>query len=477
MVRLLGAAVAALAIVGLSVPAGAISKTTGAGSSWGVPTAIPGLAALLTADDEAWIEAPQLLCAAPGDCTYFAYDVSYATDPSTVKHLLYAVEHNGVWGDASVVPGTASFSFPDGEVCPVQGDCVVWFDTATGQAEIVTETASAWSAPQHLSEPGSSQLIIDSLVCPASGDCSAVALDGTDRVVVVTEQHGSWLSPVVLPGVAALEGPHVTPQTAQVVCAAVGTCVLTGELQNQVTYDEWPFVAEERAGVWSDAHTIPWVMARNRNQAVIDDAACGAPGWCTLVGSYENGIQSGSPSIGYGPQYVGFAQSEEDGVWLRPVTLTAASFVESGSVEALVACPDRASCTVTGLEGQHTDAAFVQHLVNGVPRGRATYELYGGGKPEEVTIGGLSCPSAGACGLLLGGYNGHAAYQARGRLVVANELNGAWSKPKGLAGYPGFSGLGGPADASVACSRPTRCAAATDLSPTSEQPPGYYLTS
>lgn len=230
--------------------------------------------------------------------------------------------------------------------------------------------------------------------------------------------------------------------------------------------------------MWSNARTIPWVMARNKNEALIDDAACGAPGWCSIVGSYENGLQ-GVLADGTSPQYVDFEQSEEHGVWSKPIALTATSWNESGDGAALVACPDRASCTIAGLQGQVGSIAFVQHLVLGVPKGRVTYELYGSGGPSQVSLGGLSCPSAGGCGLLLGSYDDSAAIDARGRLVAVNELRGVWGKPKALRGYPGASGLGGPGDATVSCSTPLHCVAATDVSGPISDPgyPTYYLTS
>lgn len=471
--RSLTALVAALAVVGLTMPAAAAVQSSNPRASWGVPTAIPGLAALLVADGNAFVQAPELFCATPGNCTYFAYDLSSDTDPPEVGHLLYAVERGGVWTDASIAPGTAGFSNPGGEICPYQGDCVVWFDNASWQTVVVTESGGIWGSPQQLADTASAQLSLVSLVCPAPGNCTAIGSDETGRVVVVEQRHGTWQDPTALSGIPAIERPHGGANPTQLVCPAVGTCVVTGAVGNTVR--GWPFVAEERAGVWSDAHTIPWVMTRNRNQAVIDDVACGAPGWCTLVGTYENGLQSGAP---YRPQYLGFSQSELHGVWSTPIALTAASWNEWGTTQALVSCPDRASCSVAGLEGLGTSVAYVEHLVRGVPRGRKTYELYGSGVPEAVTLVGLSCPSAGACGILLSGYDPDAGYKEGARLVVANELSGSWGKPRALAGFPAYSNLGGPWDGSVACSTPTRCAATTDISSISDgQGPDYYLTS
>lgn len=231
-----------LAVAGFAPPAGAVPQATSARASWGTPTKIPGLAALLSADGNALVQSPEVFCGAPGNCTLFAYDESYASDPPTIEHLLTAVERNGVWGNAIVVPGTATFSFPAGELCASQGNCVVWYETDAGQAVVVPQTAGVWAAPQQLVDTASTQLDLFSMACRTSVDCTAVGADETGRVVAVSEQHGTWHDPVAIPGVAGLEGPHGWAQATQVVCAAAGTCLVTGLLGNQVSSKEWPFI-------------------------------------------------------------------------------------------------------------------------------------------------------------------------------------------------------------------------------------------
>lgn len=475
----LGAAAAAgVATLSLALPAAAASVTPRApvpSASWGTPATIPGMDALLASDGDASIQFPELQCSAPGDCTFFAYDAIYLGSGLEPEHLLVAVESSGVWGEAAIVPGTQAFSQPGGELCVSQGNCVVWFSTAALTTEVVTESAGTWAAGQVLPDPDSAQLQVFSLACPVLLDCTALGWDETGRVVTIAEDDGIWQDPVALPGLGALTNAHVAAGPSQIVCAAVSDCLVTGYLSSEVTDDtSWPFVADERAGVWSSAHTIPWVMARNKGEASIDDAACGAPGYCSVIGSYENGLQAGAP---YRSEYVDFVASERDGKWGAPIALTTASWNDLGQNQGLVACPDRASCTVAGVEGEDASIAFVEGLVNGVPTKRVTYELYGSGLPAATTLLGLACPNPKSCGLALGDWNKYAGYLKGNLLVAANEVDGAWGRPHALPGWPPYSGSFGPTYGAVQCPSTFFCAVTSAVATGTDEPgPGYFLS-
>jgi hypothetical protein len=206
-------------------------------------------------------------CESPGSCTAVGY---YYFDGNQNVAFAFS-QKNGIWGPVqglnSGLIDITSLSCSSQGNCATGGDFAGEGDPELAQAWISTETDGAWSSPQV--PPGLDALSGDSMqsgltgvFCWSAGNCGAAGFyDGTTGVnpqtYVITEKDGVWGTATELPAAAALSGSPLGP--AALSCGAPGDCSLGGSFASPVSGESRPFVAIEANGTWGDAEPVKGV--------------------------------------------------------------------------------------------------------------------------------------------------------------------------------------------------------------------------
>jgi hypothetical protein len=219
---------------------------------WGAARQVPGIATLGTKGSAV----NTVSCASAGNCSAGGYYL----DRRSHSQAFVVAEHNGVWGKAQELPGTAPLNAGGSAnvstmSCAAPGDCSLGgtYQNKAGQIElfVATEKKGRWGKAEEL--PGSAALNPDgnsalaSISCAAPGDCTAggMALGAGQawQAVVASERNGRWRQALLAPGTQELSS-GVGAAVTVVSCTAPGVCEAGGWYVNSA-HQTWPFVISE----------------------------------------------------------------------------------------------------------------------------------------------------------------------------------------------------------------------------------------
>jgi Bacterial Ig-like domain (group 3) len=321
--------------------------------TWAVAQEVPGVTDLAKGE-HSLLES--VSCASAGNCSAGG---TYTTAASGSAFLVD--ETGGTWGSAVEVPGLASLAggVTNAEVtsvsCGSAGNCSAagYFFGKTNGAFVVNEADGTWGNAEAV--PGLAALdsgndaALTSISCASAGNCSAGGHYSDTygsrsapavQAFVVDETDGSWGDAEEVPGTAALTTDHFA-ETTSVSCASAGNCAAGGIYWISATSSQ-DFVADETAGTWGTAITVPGLTALNPGHADLNSISCGSAGNCAVGGSLGGGGGGGG-----GGAYVA---DETNGSWgaAEGVPGSAALGVGNGVALASVSCASAGYCSAGG---------------------------------------------------------------------------------------------------------------------------------
>jgi Bacterial Ig-like domain (group 3) len=254
--------------------------------TWGDPLKVPGLASLGTPFDATGWSIRSLSCPAAGDCT--AVGVA-GTDTSRDEAAFLVTETDGIWGDATLVPGQAALSalqitWGDSVSCSAVGDCTAFGGYAPSSNSslvwVADEVDDTWGPAQQLAVPATSIRVTGFLSCATPGNC---AVEGTyadpasSHAFLADEVNGNWQASQDVPGLPA------TPSEADAIsCPAPGDCTATGAYDISGRFQE--YASAELNGVWSAASALPGLVPA---AAELRGLSCSLPGYCSAIGDLD----------------------------------------------------------------------------------------------------------------------------------------------------------------------------------------------
>lgn len=237
-------------------------------------------------------------------------------------------------------------------------------------------------------------------------------------------------------------------------CASVGNCVAGGAYTNAAG-DNKGLLLSEVAGVWRSPVTItPPADAAAVAAVNVFSAACGAPGNCAAVGTYQD--KSGNSQ--------GFVDTEVGGVWRGAVTVVLPANAVAGGQNAQIhsiACTSGGNCSAVGTySAKAAPLASTQGLVlnevTGTWQRALEVRLPASTNANPfVLLNQVACASAGNCAAV-GSYID--ANDVTHGLVVS-EAASRWSPGLALALPGNASAYPDAALSSVSCVSPGNCAA------------------
>jgi hypothetical protein len=277
---------------------------------WGSVRFIRGLRKLEHFGDPesagSWISSAA--CGSPGNCA--AGGVYQGVDQ--ISHGFVAVERNGRWGAAVMVPGLAALnagreSDVNSVSCGSAGNCAAGGDYKDGaghhQGFLVAERNGVWGTATEV--PGLSALnsggnaTVWSVSCGSAGSCVAGG-DYADGIVppkprghfhgfLVAERNGRWGTAMRVPGLAALNTSGRDTVVGAVSCASAGNCGATGSYTDR-SHHHRDFVVIERNGRWGRAMRVPGLAALNTSgrDTFVFEISCAAAGSCAAGGYYKD---------------------------------------------------------------------------------------------------------------------------------------------------------------------------------------------
>ena len=350
-----------------------------ANGTWGEWQAIPGTSAF-----GSLVFGVGVSCPSVGNCTIIG---SYV-DASNTYQTFAADETNGTWENATEVPG---MTVVEGVSCWSAGNCVAAGTdqpavNGTGRIYpvVATESGGTWSSAEQimgisLSSTTIPLVVVASLSCDSAGNCAAAwDFNDPDNIAyVASETDGTWSSAAPIQGVTTLpkydgNGYYAT----SVSCAPAGGCTVVGSygfinsasfavtesggtwskaavIPGTVAYDPTPaqawmpveiscvgtrdcstvgpnWVDTETSGKWGTATPISGLSTIDPGLAnlFIDGISCGAPGYCSVVGT------------AYGTAFV---VDEAGGTWAPAQALNVPGNYGGGG--AVISCATATSCT------------------------------------------------------------------------------------------------------------------------------------
>ena len=453
-----GWAVAAVRGAVSVVPAAAVR----AAGSWGRAIEVPGLG-VLNKDGNAGVSEnlaglpvvaftpPLVSCASAGNCAAGGF----YTDSRRRQQGFVAVERNGRWGRAIMVPGLRTLSAGrGGEVvsvsCGSAGGCAAgggyWNHGHHGFAAV--ERNGRWG--QAITLPGP----VSSVSCGSAGGCAA----GGDfwnhghRGFVASERNGRWGQAIEVPGLGALSTGG-NAGVSEVSCAPAGNCAAGGAYTDS-SGNSQGFVASERNGVWGQAIEVPGLGALNAGGgAEVLSVSCGSAGNCAAGGGYTD--SSGGPQ--------GFVASEKNGVWGQAIEVPGLGALNASSDAPLayvnsVSCPSAGNCLAGGNYGWPYSWAFVATEQNGV-WGQAI-NIPGLGalvNGRWAALWSVSCASPGNCAA--GGDDENMDHGEFTQAFVISQRNGRWDQAITVPGLETLNKRGSDGVTSVSCGSAGHCTA------------------
>ncbi len=425
-------------ILKLTIVAAAMVATVGladAASTWGNAQSVTGLSAIGGTGGSI---GSLIMCSAPGTCTVVG---EYA---ASIKNRAFtAVETNGVWGAASVIPSLDTLGAGKGVNfetygCAPQNSCVVAgsYGVGAGSSSFVYDPA----ANTAIEIPGLAALnlghysSVSSISCSSQGNCSLVGsyrdVSNDSQAFTTDQVGGAWQSATPVTGMSS--GGTLN----SVSCWADGKCVAIGDVVNGPSND--PVEVTRSGGTWGAAVTVPGIGGLSSAGGVGLQISCSAGPVCVAVGI------ANSPSAS-----IIFVTSLANGVWSDASQLPSFAALTNAQFPGVNAL----SCWTPGnclLSGSYADAGpskvWTAELVSGVWQvavpvpGIDTLSTNGAG------LTGQSCASDGSCALV-GYYNDGTNYQG---FVFNRNADGTFTDAQTIPGLMALNvgGYGDPQDVS-----------------------------
>jgi hypothetical protein len=285
-----------------NVQAFVVSEVNG---TWKTAEEAPGTATL-NVGGNAWITS--VSCASAGSCSAGGY----YTGKSGKEQAFVVSQVRGSWGKAEEVPGTATLNVGDTAMvnsvsCALAGNCTAGgyytdCDCQFGsQAFVVSEVNGVWKDATAI--PGAASLNagdsadVSSVSCPTAGNCSAggdyVDASGHRQAFVVSEVNGAWKKAEEIPGSAGLNAGGNAYVTS-VSCPTAGNCSAAGSYASGYNsgtdeYIAQAFVVSQAGGSWGKAEEVPGTASLNaRGNAGITSVSCASAGNCSAGGEYTD---------------------------------------------------------------------------------------------------------------------------------------------------------------------------------------------
>jgi hypothetical protein len=216
-------------------------------------------------------------------------------------------ETNGVWGRSQTIPGLSALDAGRHESasagsCSSMADCSVggYYTDSAGhrQAYVVTKHNGVWGKAQEvlgtaaLNAGGLAQL--SSVDCTSAGTCSAVGgyatASGSQEPFVVSQVGGTWGQASTVPGIANVDKGHGSALTG-VSCKSAGNCAAVGSYSTAASvFITRALVVDQSGGVWQRAEQVPGTAALDgKTTGAVTAVSCALAGACSLGGNYSNG--------------------------------------------------------------------------------------------------------------------------------------------------------------------------------------------
>jgi hypothetical protein len=421
----------------LTMVAAALIATVGladAAGTWGNAQTVTGFDAIGGTGDS---NGSLIMCSAPGTCTVFG---EYVTGNN--YRAFTAVETNGVWGAASVIPSLDTLSagsdvFFEFYDCASQNSCVIagLYGDGVGSKGFVYDTATDTA----IEIPGLAALDVglytnvSSISCSSQGNCSLVGsyfdVSNVFQAFTVDQVDGVWQSATPVTGMSS--GGALN----SVSCWADGECVAIG-IDTGGSND--PVVVTRSGGTWGGAEAIPGISGLSSAGGEGWAVSCSTGPVCVAVGTLD--------SPGASPIFV---TSLANGVWSDASQLpsfTALTFWQFPGINAL-SCWTPGNCL---LSGTYNDAgiekAWTAELVSGVWQSAVPAPGMDALSTNAFGLTGQSCASDGSCALV-GYYDDGTNYQG---FVFNRNADGTWSDAQPIPGLAALNigGYGDPQDVS-----------------------------
>jgi len=311
-----------------------------------------------------------------------------------------------------------------------------------------------WQAARNAALPSNATSLYNGnlsvLSCPAVGACAAAGIDqdanGKTFGLLLNEVGGVWRDPTNVSPPANADASYGV-SIYGVSCGAPGYCSAVGtyadSAQNQLT-----FIVDQIDGVWQKATEVNLPANADKNSQVSDlhSISCTSAGTCSAVGAYDVGV--GAISIEQP-----FAVSEVAGHWTSAseIALPAGTNFNPFGELNQVSCTSAGNCAAAGsyIDQNNVTHALVVSEVAGTWRAGSSFALPANASAYAgATLSEVSCASAGNCSVA-GSYNvsGGAV-----EMLVGTETNFAWARaseiqlPASAAANPhvllyGFGGI------------------------------------
>jgi cytochrome c551/c552 len=274
--------------------------------TWGKAEQVPGSAALNTGGDA---EVSSVSCASAGRCAAGGQYSLPGNQNGQPSEAFVVSQKKGRWGKAERVPGLAALdtgrqSEIDSVSCDPAGSCTAaGFYTgrsASSSAFVVSQHNGTWGKAEEV--PGTAALskdggfaAVNSVSCPSAGNCSAVghyaiSVDGgvSYRAFVVSQHNGTWGKAEQVPGLAALDTGDYSA-LGSVSCGSAGNCSAGGTYAHRRPGNSQAFVVTQHNGTWGKAEQVPGTAALNKgDNAEIGPVSCAPTGSCSAGGYYTD---------------------------------------------------------------------------------------------------------------------------------------------------------------------------------------------
>lgn len=407
-----------------------------ASPAWDHAEQAPGIATL---DDNGGGVLEAVDCPAAGDCTAGGF---YSDGSTKKQQGFVIGESGGLWDSAQDVPlvpilNTGGSADVLTVACLAAGECGAggfYRDAGGLEGFIGSEVSDTWDGSIELSGSGGGAQV-DAEACPAFGRCvigGYISDASGNRQPFVDDQSGSWPTATPLSG-NLNHGSLGLGEVTSLSCTSLGTCA-AGGFYTDAKGGHQGFVVTQAHGVWGSMHELAGSLNKGDNGQV-SQVSCGVSPklisivTCAAVGYYTAGNGHGDP----------FTATLANGTWGPAVTVPVSAALNKGNFAQLntVSCPTANNCSAGGayaISGSGNEPLMVTET-NG--KWGPAIELPGAatlntGKNMSVTQ--MSCVSPGKCSAA-GDF--HTANHSEG-VWAASQKGGTW----GQAGtIPGLASL------------------------------------
>jgi hypothetical protein len=448
-----------LCVAGGSPAAASVLPAAAASSGWGSAKDIPHLNALAAGGDAM---AFAVDCSSAGNCVAGGF---YADSHSHDQAWL-AVQHNGKWGNAFEIPGTASLNAGgDGSVaavsCPSAGNCAATggYEASGGALEawVVSERRGHWAkatavrnyANLNVGDDGE----VEAISCSAAGDCTLGGhyMDVNDhfQAFLATESSGHWAKAEEVPGIDSLNAGGYS-NVAAVSCRRAGYCTATGSAERSAAVYT-AFAISESKGKWGKAARLPDMQNLNKDgNADASELFCSSAGNCVAGGNYRD-------SHGYNQA---FLDVQKNGKWSNAFEVPGTASLNVGHNGQLTAisCPSAGNCAAGGYYTNsvaHGELFLISQSKGKWGKAKEIPGLAALTKGSTAEIYSISCSSAGNCSG--GGYGENSSF--REIAFVVSQSGGHWGSAMLLPGISSLSSAGDSGLNQISCRSTAHCTA------------------